>query len=544
MKSVISLFLTFFILFSTHVPITHADSIIQNQNENKATMGNHEKRLEIISDINNVVNNSSQKKTIKGNVTIKLNKQTNKNVILEYELYSLSDGVHTKLVNKKTIFNGFVSAVQPVNINLQIDSLDIDQYQLIIKASSQQSAKTIWADKQIIYFTVTDTGIVKGFNSSNNIANKESPLKNLKTGTYYKIDSDNLKKIEQLKSQQASQAPLASTATSVTYGASALATTTTNISGISGTFDYYDRSNSLAPFKKALIYIEARDQFYNWKLVASTTTDSNGYFSTNFADNGDRPIKVVAYTMNSFATVADKDGYVYGWAAQFDIFGGGDVGTLVVPNDDYDRKAIWSFNDIIRTHDNLSQFKDPGSATIIWYKGSTDGTYYRYGEYVHLMDADPDSQDTAIHEIGHNYMYNFYGANFPEQDCPSPHYFERVTAVHCAWSEGWADFLPLYINNNPVYHWADGSQTDVETRDDSTYDSGDQVEGNVAASLWDLYDSADDGSDNKSYPFSYIYTNMWFNTASTFKDYWNNWVNKAYYDKDAIVCLNQNTIYY
>ncbi|MCM3666110.1 hypothetical protein M3204_16955 [Mesobacillus subterraneus] len=148
---------------------------------------------------------------------------------------------------------------------------------------------------------------------------------------------------------------------------------------------------------------------------------------------------------------------------------------------------------------------------------------------------------TAIHELGHNYMYNLYGGNYPPTDCSSGHWNDGESEPGCAWSEGWGHFLALYMNNSPVYTYTDGSTWNAENT--TGYPTGDDCEGRVAGALWDVYDNVNDGYDTYTYSFSSIYKAMYYTVNDTLKGWWNDWVANGY-SSYAKNCLRQNSIIY
>jgi len=76
----------------------------------------------------------------------------------------------------------------------------------------------------------------------------------------------------------------------------------------------------------------------------------------------------------------------------------------------------------------------------------------------------------------------------------------------------------------------------------SNWDNGESCEGRVAAALWDIYDSNQDGIDLDVY--SWYFTDI-FNVAfgarlETFMAFWNAW--QVAHSLDVAHCLWQNTI--
>lgn len=85
----------------------------------------------------------------------------------------------------------------------------------------------------------------------------------------------------------------------------------------------------------------------------------------------------------------------------------------------------------------------------------------------------------------------------------------------CAWSEGWADFLPLLVNNDPCFEWARGpcgagggafENLEVRSRNDMppAFPWGDRVEGRIAGALYDLFDNNNEGFDSAAFGFDPI----------------------------------------
>jgi hypothetical protein len=86
--------------------------------------------------------------------------------------------------------------------------------------------------------------------------------------------------------------------------------------------------------------------------------------------------------------------------------------------------------------------------------------------------------------------------------------------VNCAWSEGWADFLPLVVNGDPCYDFDAGPCTggpdirhfnlEAHSRSDNPqlFPWGDAVEGRVAGALYDLFDNTNEGFDSATFGFA------------------------------------------
>jgi hypothetical protein len=146
--------------------------------------------------------------------------------------------------------------------------------------------------------------------------------------------------------------------------------------------------------------------------------------------------------------------------------------------------------------------------------------------------------DTVIHESGHMYMVN--ANNWWYTGCPT-HYMFISSNINCAWSEGWADFLPLAVNGDQCYNFATVNpcagvpdqnfyNLEVHGRADNQlqFAWGDNVEGRVASALYDLNDINNDGFDRIStgfYPIAHIA--LGGTQTTTFQDFWNSWNNSS-----------------
>jgi len=115
------------------------------------------------------------------------------------------------------------------------------------------------------------------------------------------------------------------------------------------------------------------------------------------------------------------------------------------------------------------------------------------------------SKDTVVHETGHHYMWNKTGWwLWWDIGCYNHQLFSQES-LECAWSEGWADFLPLAVNRDWCFDFGIGPCTgtpdydyynlEAHSRDDDqrVFPGGDRVEGRVAGALYDLFDAQNEG---------------------------------------------------
>jgi hypothetical protein len=232
-------------------------------------------------------------------------------------------------------------------------------------------------------------------------------------------------------------------------------------------------------------------------------------------------------------------------------------------NDVYDRGA-WNFlvNSSRGPHDPpptayVYYPLDPFPVADPPYYDSWTGTKGIYlDEEDHTKGLDIIQHEYA-HYIMHGEMYG-YAFNSPIQ--PAIHYLWQAYKGEIAWTEGWADFFPLVVQDDKYLGDELDSNGDIENKDWNSQGSiyngqqwiwsdcedGDEVEGRVAGALWDIYDSDYDGYDTFSNGFSEIWESLCSSPSnvSTFANYWN--VLKAQYpdQQPANRALFQNTIAY
>lgn len=105
-----------------------------------------------------------------------------------------------------------------------------------------------------------------------------------------------------------------------------------------------------------------------------------------------------------------------------------------------------------------------------------------------------DGPDVVLHEMGHNVMYNAYGGWWPEGDIPRDHQMGVAYNAGGAWREGWATFWALAVTGTGMWLGYDMEDPLLQRN----WQTGPEVEGRVAAALWDLLDDSAD----PTYPYS------------------------------------------
>jgi hypothetical protein len=210
---------------------------------------------------------------------------------------------------------------------------------------------------------------------------------------------------------------------------------------------------------------------------------------------------------------------------------------------------------------------NPGPARITYPVPANHGTHAHVNgrdSWISIEPPDQQSADIVVHEYGHAVMSNLwagYSPRWPTNDCPDDHFIHLVSGLGCALSEGFADFWAWYgnefydgdsssANNGPVFNWPGGASTNLETRDNGTYQAGDRVEGNVAASLGDFHDFANDGpsvgwADRLSDGIQHVWHTVFSQSDSNFSQWWSAyWSSFSHSGCPARDVLNFNSIGY
>jgi hypothetical protein len=193
--------------------------------------------------------------------------------------------------------------------------------------------------------------------------------------------------------------------------------------------------------------------------------------------------------------------------------------------------------------------------------------YDAYATHAIFLDQEEQTKglDTIQHEYGHfimhDVMYDF-AINSPIQ--PAVHYLWQEYNENIAWTEGWANFFALIVQDDIYYsnddfenkHW--NSQGYIYNGQEwviGDCEDGDAVEGRVAGALWDLYDKYPNtlGSTNEPYDqvnlgFMSIWKiiNSYSPSITTFSGFWDRFKQDKSSQQiiDSARALYQNTIAY
>ncbi|GAA1894946.1 hypothetical protein GCM10009837_16150 [Streptomyces durmitorensis] len=242
------------------------------------------------------------------------------------------------------------------------------------------------------------------------------------------------------------------------------------------------------------------DSFGADDLLDSALTDGSGGFRMCFDNNdtsGGQDVYVKVRTESGLWRIVEdnffgRDVYEFRSGQRDDI---GDGRTVdfgrIAPGDQ-------TMNRVFHAYDQANQAKNwtPGECwdardtgdcrrmEIVYPDDDAgDGSRYQWGDKsVWLEAASPDDRTDTVHEYGHAVMADVYEDNRPPAiDNCSPHAMDTRSSKGCAWVEGFANFYPMAIFNNDNYRgW--------HVEDTAGYNTGDDTEGRVTGSLWDLMD--------------------------------------------------------
>lgn len=369
---------------------------------------------------------------------------------------------------------------------------------------------------------------------------------------------------------------------------------------ISGNVTYTDRYGT-AGRSAGYINIMVWDQNANgsWDFLEEKSADLNGHFQFDPRENwdddpGDLDHRLDLYLVyesvyhkgqSNEHKVTDLNNQSYWWNIQgqyvrWNVSNGTFSLTDVLPPEPDSRaKAIWLFEDIVHAYWLVPG--DPGPARIRWEQGTKCTTVLGVqvcsaifapipspnGVFIPDELESVNSQDIVVHETTHEYMANSNGFWYPFgagiesflQCVVQTHgFFDSKTAA-CAYTEGWADFVAIEVNksfdpNDNCFDWdanhCGGFSQNIETphRGDGR-NEGDTVEGRVAGSLWDLYDTNNESFDRSSVDWSSIWAIQRATGTFNFRAFWDTWgaqsqTNAVYNKHNAVQSLYQNSIDY
>jgi hypothetical protein len=200
---------------------------------------------------------------------------------------------------------------------------------------------------------------------------------------------------------------------------------------------------------------------------------------------------------------------------------------------------------------------------VNWRWDSVVGPHYDPNpgvRQVFLTGSAPISRDVTVHEATHAVMDDVYEFS-PVPGAGGEHAVHTRSTAGLAWVEGFAEWTPAQVYNDPIWNWPDGKSIDLESATwgstwtnppfgTFSWDTGDAVEGRVAGALIDLSDSTnelpwDRLNDGGRTP-GHIWTTFLGHKSNTFAEFWDHRTRDGFNTAvdNSLASLYQNTIDY
>jgi hypothetical protein len=302
-----------------------------------------------------------------------------------------------------------------------------------------------------------------------------------------------------------------------------------------GSWNYRDHTGTFRTAANFLVEAWDDDNGPDDRLGIALT-DGNGAFrlcfpNDDFSGGADVYLKFVAQN-GSWGVEFDDDPYNFRTATMNDV---GDGRTLQFgaqqPTDPRYMRAVEAFDQINSASDwtpgDCWDADDQDCRRVDfnwrWDYNPRNNHYDPDDDEVHLRANAPDFRSIVVHELGHAVMDDVYNDNFPDANCPDPHFITGESGVNCAWTEGFPDWYQAAVFNDHEYR-GDGFTVELEnvTWGEQGWSNGDGVEGRVAGALLDLADSRnepywDTRSEN---PHTEIWQTFLRFRSSNFAEFW------------------------
>ena len=299
----------------------------------------------------------------------------------------------------------------------------------------------------------------------------------------------------------------------------------------------------------ATVEIWDKDTFGDDKLKTIVIENPDGSFFTSVSntdgEGGGQEIYLKLIASNNYVSVSPPLNPFDYWA-QTDVAPEASNGETLVFNiksrTDDEKSGAWHvLREIYRGANykinNEKSVRDyVGKVSVEWPDDS--GTYYSNGKII-LLKGDRWDDEVILHEYGHFVMDQIYGYIPPTWQ---NHGFAQHTSQTSAWAEGWANFFQGAVRSNSSYYDGDIDPGAIFNLENTWTPSGEDVEGNIAKSLWDMFDnskSGDDFNDDFQTSFSKIFNSFkdpetsYTGTGSNkmvdvIREFWENWFQLGY----------------
>ena len=235
-------------------------------------------------------------------------------------------------------------------------------------------------------------------------------------------------------------------------------------------------------------------------VLATGITGDDGRYQLEFTAASTDMVHLLVATVNMSAdrplTVVRVDRKVHGFGGPA-FAADATTADLAITEQSGEAEAFNVFDQAVRSTDNLRDnlAVTPQPLTLIWQKGSTDGTYYSGDSTVHLLGAADDDDgydDTVIlHEIGH-FIEDVVGRS----DSPGGSHDGSPTDPNLAWSEGFSTYWNMAVTETPFYGdsnagcgWGYNAEVSVTRAPQPAGSLAQDVgENMITEILWDLAD--------------------------------------------------------
>lgn len=314
-------------------------------------------------------------------------------------------------------------------------------------------------------------------------------------------------------------------------------------------------TKTLVPARQILVEVWEDDTCFD-DHEGDTYTDDNGIFRFWISDNddgwlgGDKETYLEFYPETSGGYVTDISWIDEKYCVRTDnATGGSDIDFGTMAPSTYDpmfniSDALldgWTYAKQYRTAPDQVQARyEPGY-------GEDGSSYNSFWNEITMADSggDADAYDDAVilHEYGH-YIADQHAC---DDSSGGAHNVYKHYDDDLAWSEGWASYLSSAVRNNSRY---------IDVNDAGGWSSynwetwavtGSNNEGAVCATLWDLYDPANETHDrlagyghNVWYVFDALMEEQWYNDALEDCDiyvFWDDWNGAGYPDDSELAAI-------
>ncbi len=325
-----------------------------------------------------------------------------------------------------------------------------------------------------------------------------------------------------------------------------------------------------APLVNATVRIWDSDSFCGSDdLLGVTATNNQGYYSIA-VENGDCSGTVDVYAQalleNGHILVSDRD--LQGGVVQYkfntsvhDDAGSGtlDVGTYRIEGPGFTQRACIVFDNLNRGWSGVYA-AGYNMRTVRAFYGSfvsflTNETYYSSPAIYIGHAADANSFDVCVHEYGHAVSDWFDDLSSSNPCTGDNHYFDTPNTSGCAWQEGFADFLPVAIENDEEFNWPGGGYANAEILPDNVYEGMSSqtalsTEGAVARALYDLFDTHNELPQNWQQGHDFYSTSLAtildvlhdYDVKGTFQTFWTRWMQAGNPRHEPVQAIRLNQI--